>query len=340
MTPRKLAITALTLSLVACMSFSSAAFADPIIEKAEAELAELRFDDAKELATKALLEGTRGPKDTASLYMILGRIAASLGDSKEAKTYFRSALSIEKSTTLPDGVSPKLSEPFAAAQSSLGDASPIAMLAEIDEQHQLSIQFTSDPAKLVGGAEARFVLRGKATTLREKGIDIVRLDIPAEASTLTVVATDKFGNALNEAVPVDTGRSPQVLDKPKTKSTKAIGASASTSPPLHRRWELYAGLAVATMGTGAFFGNASQSKTDEIAQLPDGTEFSIAQGLEDDAKSKALVANLSFAATGLLGAAAIWMYLSDEPAKETAPVAVVIPVVGDNRVGLAASLRF
>lgn len=334
MTPSIFARTALPLALAASLAWAPDAHADDVTDKAEQGLAELRFDDARSLASEALAEGTRGPDTLVTLHMILGQVAASLGEEAEAEKHFRAALSIDSSASLPDGVSPKLSEPFSKAQSAVEGAKPIKLLAEVDDQGQLSVQVASDPAKLVRGAEAHYLVDGKAKTQRGKGTDIVRLDLPPNASELQVAPIDEYGNRLGELMAIGKPAG-AVTSEPPT-----VDIKTSPSTPIYQRWQLYAGVAVGTLATGAYFGNASQAKTDEITQLEDGTEFSVAQSLEDQARSRALFANISFAATGVFGAAAVWMYLREGSSDKEKPETALVPMLGAGRVGVAASGHF
>ncbi len=320
----------IVLSLTSLLSLPIA-HADNVTKKAERELAELRFDRAADLATEALAEGKRGPEELVALYMILGRVSASLGQDVKAQAYFQSALSINSNADLPQGVSPKLSIPFVSAKKELQDAKPLELLAERDDMNQLSVQVSSDPAQLVGGVEARFDVDGKPEKLRGDGRDIIRLDLPEGAKNVSIVAVDQYGNRLTGEL--DVGSVHETL--------VTIDQVSQPNPPLYKRWQLYTGLAVATLASGAILGDAARRKTDEIEQLPDGTEFAIALELEDQAKSRALYANISFAATGILGATAIVMYLSQGSGSESQPgQATLHPILGRDHVGVSASLRF
>tara|TARA_R110002096_G_scaffold436021_1_gene665195 strand:- start:61510 stop:62508 length:999 start_codon:yes stop_codon:yes gene_type:complete len=312
------------------------ASADTTTKKAQEGLADLRFDDARAIATKGIEEGNRGPKDLGALHMILGQVSASLGEDSEAEASFRAAISLNRAAKLPDGVSPKLSKPFSKAQKSLEGAQPIELLAEVDEDGQLSVQVASDPAELVGGIEASYKLDGDAKTKRAKGTGTIRLELPKGATDIRVALTDTYGNRLLKLAAVDSG---EASDAALTTTTDTPSATTA-SPPLYRRWQLYAGLSIGSLATGAYFGNLSRNKSDEISALEDGTEFSVARNLEDQAKKNALYANIGFAVGAGFGAAAIWMYMSEDSDTEAEPKAAFIPMLGSDRVGVAAHVSF
>ncbi len=313
---------------------SPTSHADKTTESAQKGLAELRFEDARSIALKGLKEGTRGPENVSTLYMILGQVSASLGDDADAEEAFRAALSLDGEASLPEGVSPKLSEPFSRAKASLEDEQPIKLLSELAADGQLSVQIASDPAKLVGGVEASYQLDGAPKTKRAKGTGTIRLELPSGIIKLEVALTDAHGNQLTSPEPVDVGEiETNVVMKDDLTSPTA-------SPPIYKRWQLYAGLAIGSFATGAYYGNASRSKTDEIAQLEDGTEFSVAQDLEDQAKKRALYANIGFAAGAALGAAAVWMFLSEAPTPEAPLATAIVPMVDMDRLGVAAHVSF
>lgn len=324
----------LPLLLVAAMGVRTS-HADEVTDKAEAGLEELRFEDALAIATQGLEEGVRGPEELARLYMILGRVAASMGEEEEAERYFQNALSIDQSVGLADGVSPKLSEPFATAKSIIGEADPIALIFELGKDGKLSVQITSDPAKLVKGARATFEANGKTDDVKSMGTGTLYLELPEGAENIEVTLIDEFGNHLVAPAPLMKSKTVK-LDKKIDGNEPSLGAS----PPLYRRWQLYAGLAVGSLAAGAYFGNDSRSKTDEIAGLDDGTEFSVALALEDEARSSALLANIGFAAALGFGAVSVWMYMDEDSKKESEPRTTISPLLGAGRTGLAASVRF
>ncbi len=309
------------------------AFADKVAKSARASLAELRFDDARETAIQGLEEGTRGPSELAELYMVLGQIAASLGEDAEAESYFQAALSLSDSIALPEGVSPKLSEPFEQAKASLEERAPIEVFSEVDADGLLSVQISSDPAELVGGVEARYQDGGEEHRKRARGIGTLRLQLSPTATDVHVVLIDPHGNRLTKVIAVAPDK--VTVEVPTTPKKQ----SASGGKAFHTRWPLYAGLAVGSVAAGAYFGSVSRSKSDELADLEDGTEFSAAQALEDDARRNALYANISFAAALAFAAGSTWLFLRNDDSPGNAKAAFM-PTLNQEQFGFAAQVEF
>ena len=329
------------LALLAILSLASAeeAHADRAIPAAEEHLAELRFEEAQELAQGLLSKGKSKPQDVSRLYMVLGQVAASLGEESEAIAMFHNALSIDASLRLPDGVSPKLSEPFATAQARLEGATPIAIEVQQLDAGLLVVTVDSDPANLIGGARVDYKLKGKSKTLRGTGRSTIEIVVPEAASALKVTALDMHGNRLTATENVG---SQKPTSSGQVSTARAAATPSKPGRAVHERWEFYAGAAGVAMLGGLYLGKTADDAASEVGTLENGTEFSVAKALEDKAKSRALYANISFAGAGILGAAAIWMYtrLGDDDPETRAKTAMVLPTVSRDGLGIGASLRF
>ncbi len=317
------------------LSFGSVALADKAIEKAKSQLADLRFDDAKDTATKALKSGTRGPSEVVDLYMLLGEVSASMGKDKDAENYFHSALSINLAAALGPGASPKLSEPFEEAKSRLDNSDSIELDYGAFDEGRFVVTVTSDPADLVGGAALLYSEDGQEQRKKGRGKNTIKMKVPDGATNLQIVALDLYGNQINEPVDLD-------LDS-GTNGASGLGASKSSKAgrPLFNRWQLYAGLTVIAAATGGYFSFKSKGFVDDAEALDDGAEFSKAKQLEDFAKEKALYANLSFVAAALLAGTTYWVYSTNSGGQEKAPAnASISPYLTSKEVGIAAAIQF
>ncbi len=109
--------------------------------------------------------------------------------------------------------------------------------------------------------------------------------------------------------------------------------------PLYRRWQVFAGGSLLAIAGGSYLGLRAQSVANDAELLPDGSEFSTVQKLEDRAENRALLANISFAGAGLLGVAAVWMFLTPSERPDKNKVSIT-PSIRANEVGLRWSRRF
>lgn len=303
----------------------STARADDAVDKARDLLLELRFEEARDLAQKALQEGNRKPKEVAAIYMVIAEVSAALGDESEARAQFRNALAIDSSIEIGDGVSPKIVEPFEAARAMLEGTDGIGASAT-RKAGEVTVVVDSDPARLIEGARVTFTRDGKKQREQGKGSSEITLEVPEGASSLKIVVVDRFGNVLGSVAIGEAAEEPE--------QDNVIEAEVPTQrTALWKRWQLWAGVSVVFLAGGAYFGNESVAAADKVADLEDGTEFSVAKALEDDAKRNALYANIGFAAAGVLVGVATWMYFRQEEA-------IVVPVADSDSVGAAAVIRF
>lgn len=116
--------------------------------------------------------------------------------------------------------------------------------------------------------------------------------------------------------------------------------ATSSTPAVYERWQLYAGLAVVSLGAGGYFGTVSRAKTDEIENLDDGTEFTVAQQLEDEAGRNALYANIGFATALGFGAASLWMLMREDGGAPEPQTTTLAPLLGSDRIGFTANVAF
>lgn len=313
--------------------------ADDAADRTEQYLAELRFDEASKLATTTLAKGNNEPSEIARLYMVLGQIQASMGKDSDAVAMFLNALSIDAEIRLPDGVSPKIDEPFTKAKARLEGASPISLAFKGLTGDQLRVVVQSDPANLIGGVKLSYQLKGKKKTALGRGRNAIEITVPEGASALRVRALDMQGNHLTDWQAMESAAAAAAAT---TALTTVPATPSKQGVAIYQRWEIYAGLSGAALACGLYFGKSAEDYASDISGLPDGTEFSVAQDLEAKADSQALYANISFVGAGLLGAAAFWMYSREPSAKQesTASATAIVPVVSPDSLGVRASLRF
>jgi hypothetical protein len=138
----------------------SIAHADPLDDAKRLE-AQLDFEPALLIVEKLINDGGNDRAHLVELHLFAGKLAAGLDRRDVAEDHFARAISLAPSTTLPEGISPKIALPFAAARAHSG---PL----RITEEGQVE----SDPMNLVA-------------TIRSKGVNFT-----------TRVAVDVHGNVL------------------------------------------------------------------------------------------------------------------------------------------------
>jgi hypothetical protein len=194
------------------------------------------------------------------------------------------------------------------------------------------------------------------------------LELPHGVTRITVAAIDQHGNRVVE---LGTADAPLVLDvdpadqpadrradgsaaagEPLAGDDAAVGAALTPADrdrddgatPFYASWILWGGVAVAAGAGGVWAGLSARSAVDELDDIR-GTEFEVefsdAQAIADRAERRSLIANVCFAGAGASAVVAGILFVRDlrrGPGPEAA--ASVAPVVGPDRVGVAASLRF
>ena len=338
-------LTVLGIAVVLAAAASPAA-ANPDLERAKELLADLYFDEAETAFTRALEQGGNGPNEVAEIYLGLGEISASSGESEAAVGHFRRALAVNPGLELPDGTSPKVVQPFEKARKSLGDGEGLRGVLVVDEDDgvRVGLRIDADPLEMIALADVSYELPdGKSSEARLKiGGEVTAIPLPPDATGVAVTLLDRHGNRLAELgrTEVPTGRPGTVVPagpgpEPDPRRNDS-GGSVFTSPLL------WGGLAVAFAGAGAGFGLSSKAAQDELEELKERSsevEFSEAQALEDKARQRALIANISFAAAGAAAVATVVFLLTGGDEDEEAG-ARLTPALGPDRIGVAATLRF
>jgi hypothetical protein len=197
-------------------------------------------------------------------------------------------LALAPATTLPEGTSPKLTEPFDAARAR---AVPLRVHAALDG---MTMVFTvdADPLALVHGAA---VLLADTSVRTERSA--LRVELFSGAQLAEVRALDAFGN---------------IVWRETANGVLLEISHASRDPgpppaPLYRRWYVWGVATVVALGVGAGCGaqmRSQQDKWDELKGLGT-TDYSVLQDIEARGRGFALAANISFgvaAATAITGA--------------------------------------
>lgn len=128
--------------VVLLLLLASIAQADPLDDARRLE-AQLDFEPALVIVEKLISDGGNDRDHLVELHLFAGKLAAGLDRRDVAEDHFARALSLAPSTTLPEGISPKIALPFAAARAHSG---PLV----ISDEGQVE----SDPMNLVATVKA------------------------------------------------------------------------------------------------------------------------------------------------------------------------------------------
>lgn len=120
---------------------------DPELAHAKELEAKLEYEQALTLVEKIIVEGHADRAKLVELHFLAGKLAAGLDRVEVAQEHFARVLSLEPSTSLPDGTSPKITTPFDAAR---GQTAPL----RISLRGQ-AIVVDADPLQLVSRTEVR-----------------------------------------------------------------------------------------------------------------------------------------------------------------------------------------
>jgi hypothetical protein len=86
------------------------------LDEARKAVDEIRYDDARTLLVQALKQGGNRPEQLVEIYRLSAATAVVLGSSDLAEQYYRRMLALDPNASLPADASPRLREPFVAAQ--------------------------------------------------------------------------------------------------------------------------------------------------------------------------------------------------------------------------------
>jgi hypothetical protein len=244
------------LLVVALLCAASVARAEPPeLAKARAAIAAVDYGAAQRLLIEALHAGTSTTAELAEIYKLSARAAIVLGQPEVGEQYYRRWLSIDPRASLPDDTSPKLREPFVAAQAYLAAHGRLAARLDRTTDRDV-IEVISDPLSM-----ARTIIAGEARLAI--GLDH-RATLPAAAAHVTIV--DEYGNHLVE---LDLPPRPTAVAAPAT-PPRAHGRDApAVTPgrPWTRRWITWA------IPTGVFGGIALGFGAAAIAESTNAREI-------------------------------------------------------------------
>lgn len=229
---------------------------NPSVAEAREAIDEIRYDDARELLVQALKQGGNRPEELVEIYRLSGATAAVLGPPELAEQYYRRMLALAPDATLPADASPRLRDPFVAAQAYMAVQQRFSARATRTAQG-IAVSIV-DPLHMVVAVATleRGELRGKQPFANAP---VVLADVGSE-----VVLLDESGNFLRVVeVPARGAAAASASASAAAGGARAAGflgdaSGASDTPasprtPILRRWITYAIPAGLFAGASAYF---------------------------------------------------------------------------------------
>jgi hypothetical protein len=217
---------------------------NPSLGEARKAVYEVRYDDAQRLLVTALKQGGNRPDELVEIYKLSAATAAVLGPTDLAEQYYRRMLALDPTATLPPDASPRLRDPFVAAQAYMAAQPRFDVRARRTAQGiEVSVV---DPLRMV-----------IAVATLEDGVvhgrHLLVEALPAAGATVTIgtSATVVLDDVGDEVVVLDeNGNFLRVIDLPPRPAPEEPPPPAPRTPILRRwvTWAIPAGLAAGATG--------------------------------------------------------------------------------------------
>lgn len=301
---------------------------NPKLAAARAAIEAVRYDDARGLLVQALKAGTNDPDELREIYQLSAATAVVLGQNDLAEQYYRRVLALDPDARLPADASPKLRQPFVAAQAFMAAHRRLEVRAA-RRGRRIEVTVVADPLGMVAAVTA--IVDGEA--LPEVAVGDAPIVLAPDGKVTRIVLLDEHGNALRTmaapAAPAGGADPVGPAERP-----------ASPHTPILRRWVTWAVPAAVLAGTGAAFLVAAQrasGRLDDILATSGAHYLDEAEQERKRWRDESLISGLAFAAAGAFTVTAIVMAATQpSPGAQAA----VVPTVGAHDVGLAFAAKF
>jgi hypothetical protein len=321
-------------SLVFALSGVAAAQVTEQLDRALAEMNELRYDQARSLLFEIIQSGKATAPELSKAYFNIGVTEAAVGNGTEATDAFYLALMVEPTLVLPKGGSPKIREYLNSARQRVMHVGVLD--AHLNLQNGvLGVTIDNDPLSLVKKAKVVFAKgEGEASEAELDPSGKMRIDVADDVTGVEVSLQDENGNQL-KALKVEPGAG--ASDKP---APAEAPKDAADGPSWVGNWGLWAGVAAFFGASGTYF-MVKQGKVQ--SRLDDARSNNVDQRFIDDLQSdKDRFGLYGLISLGAAGAAAITagtiVILSGGGDEEKQ--ATVVPQLGPGHVGAELNVRF
>jgi tetratricopeptide (TPR) repeat protein len=331
------------MALAVLLVLGSPALAGPL-DDAKLAVEASEYLKARAALTEALAGGANGREELAEIYRLSGIVNGALGDPKAATAAFQRALALSPKLELAPGTSPKITRPFAAAQGLAKQSAPLEIKSETGSAPpSVTVIVASDPLAMIAHVRVAVVADGQPEQSFERpAAERVTVELPAGARLdVRIAAVDEHGNRLAELgsreVPIVVlGTAPP----PPPKGGIAVQAPRQPPPPppppasprpLHLRWWMWAGGAVAFGAASAYFGIDAWLAKRELDDLNASSvqhSFDEAKDVEARARRGVLLTNIGWGVTGALAIGAGILYLTEPRQARGERRVTVAPVRG------------
>jgi len=271
------------LALVASIviALAGAARADDELARAHELEAKLEYEQALAIVERVLAAGDADPGRLVELHVFAGKLAAGLDRARLAEDHYARALAITPALALPDGASPKLTAPFAAAKARV---QPLRVTAT---RERGAIAIAADDAL---GMVAGIAARTADGELVER--HALRIAVPAGAEVREVAALDASGNRVWVGpAPVESASKPPPPPPPPPGGGEPRDTPAFYARPL--TWAAVTGVALVVGGVAAWRFSADQRRWTELRD-EGGHEYDELHALETRGRRWGLAANIGF----------------------------------------------
>ena len=283
--------------------------------------AALDYAGALRIVDQALARGGSDTFQYVELHVLGGKLAAGLDRAAEAEAHFARVLALRPDAALPEGTSPKITAPFAAAK-----AKSVPLAIRVTSVRGLVTLIPSaDPLGLVAGITVAIVDGAGA---HRDVIDrrSTRIALPVGTTAIEVTALDADGHRIwSGPPPAET----IVLDErpPATVVRRSWIARWPT-------WAVATGVALGAGGLGAWRVTVAQDEFDRFRAEPAEHDFSELETIERRGDRWALATNIAFGAALVTGVVTTILLV-----KGSEPAAVGVTATGSS-AGIGVSGRF
>lgn len=308
------------------------AAADPDLDRARREFANLEVERAEASLAASLASGANTRSELIDAYMLGGQIAVVLGKQSVALERFKRALALDPTRKLT-GVAPKIAAPFARAQAFYKTRKPLTVEQSIVTQpeRQVVLNVIADPLSMV--AEARVVDAKTGHAIRVSGGTELRVPVPGIQRREVIASLhDRQGNELavfgSAATPLVLPGTP-LGSAVRGADTTLAGGELSlvgtqgpqrTQRSLLARWPVWAGATAVFAGTGIYFGlrtRAAERDFDVLKRADPPPTFAAARDAGDRIDRNALLTNISFGVAAATGVVGVIMFVRGRRTAET-----------------------